>query len=314
MLDDSGNELPFDTWAANYRTAVEKAWGERDLSDEHCRKRHRILVRMLGLRCGDVVLVPKMPGLDCFTICRIADCERPYSFDPSPEVDRGKLGNDYRHRLRIATDTIKPFAYASSNSGRIVARFMVTYRSAANNANAPEFQQAVEERLQQQGDCGSEVSHQDLLRDFRREALRDLLKRLRQGTPADLEHFVRDIFVNAGYTLLRTNHYDRQGGDADLVLQADLPIVTRYSDRASTIYVQVKLRRPHQPDSQTVVDPNDSGAIDQLNLISEDDPSAIKIVAATVDEFTESCREKARSSGVTLLGGLDLAELLMKYL
>lgn len=35
LLDDNGNELPFDTWAANYRTAVETAWGERGLSDEH---------------------------------------------------------------------------------------------------------------------------------------------------------------------------------------------------------------------------------------------------------------------------------------
>ncbi|MBZ5626275.1 MAG: restriction endonuclease [Acidobacteriia bacterium] len=313
LLDENGSAFSFETWAANYRIAAEKAWGERDLSDDHCRKRYRILSRMLNLRGGHIVLIPRMPNNECFTICKIAEGEQPYSFDPSPEAERGKLGNDYRHRLGIAPASIKPFGYANSNSGRIVARFMVAYQSAVNNANAAEFQVAVEERLQQQSDCGTQVSHQDLLRDFRREALRDLLKRLRQRTPADLERLVRDIFVNAGYTLLRTNHYDRQGGDADLVLQADLPIVTRYSDRASTIYVQVKLRYP-QSGNQIVVDQNDSAAIDQLNLISEDDPSAIKIVAATVDEFTEQCRERARSDGVTLLAGLDLAELLMKYL
>ena len=74
-------------------------------------RRFAILSYMLDLREGDVVVVPKMPKWDQFTIARVS---RGYEFD----VDENR--EDHRHIVHIESEGVRAFNYKASSDAFLV--------------------------------------------------------------------------------------------------------------------------------------------------------------------------------------------------
>lgn len=121
-LERDGEKVPEGAWWANYTTAIEKYWKGSSIDED--RNRYGILSRMLDFSPGDIVVVPKTPRWETFTIAEIV--ER-YQFDDSPERYRRGLF-DFRHVIRIGG--LKIFADASQE-GQTVN--LVGLGSAVNN-------------------------------------------------------------------------------------------------------------------------------------------------------------------------------------
>lgn len=303
-----GGEIPAGDWVTNYRASAQQYWPGTITppDEEESTARYRILARMMKLEREDVVVVPRVPTWETFLVAVVSEG---YRFDNAPASEREGY-EDYRHVIGVDKERLRVQSYHGSEDGRIVQRFMVAYQSAVNNANSLEFRAAVERLLQRPpGDTVAKPSFFEVFRKTRRGILTDVLATLRQRPPEDLEAIVGKTFEEAGYRLLDTHRYDGQGGDADLVMTRDLPILSRFADSASNIYIQVKQRRGDNPNDQ-----EDVKWVEQLLKITSEDPGATRVLAATVDEFSAPCVQLCKDHRIVRLAGADLAELITKYL
>ncbi len=125
QLAEDGVPLSFNTWAENYTVAAQKTWSVATDID-YCKARFSILSRMLTLRRGDLIIVPRMPRVGEFCIARVSDG---YIFDES-QFDRI---NDFGHVVRIDKNNLKSYRHTSSPETAALAAKFRHYRSAVSN-------------------------------------------------------------------------------------------------------------------------------------------------------------------------------------
>lgn len=127
-LTENGRAMAFDPWAQSFLTAGKKYWDWTGSIDD-CKRRHSILARMLQIERGDLIVVPKMPSAEEFSIAR-ADGD--YKFDDSRFED---YYPDFGHVIPVDTSSIKSFRTRSSTDAAAIATKFRHYRSAVNNVN-----------------------------------------------------------------------------------------------------------------------------------------------------------------------------------
>jgi restriction endonuclease Mrr len=134
----------------------------------------------------------------------------------------------------------------------------------------------------------------------------ELMSKLAGLQPNVFEHLVRRMVELGGYRILKTNQYDGEGGDADIIAEAELPPLATVFEQQSILLMQVKKKGG--------VDPDDVTAVNQLVRMEKTYPAATLVVVSTADRFTDACVAAAKENRVVLITGRTLARLLLRYM
>ena len=270
-------------WEAAYRAY----WNEAPSP-----QRYSILTRMLDLTDGDVVVIPKMPERNEFTIARVRDG---YRFEPE------KKTSDFGHILAVRQASIRTFGYRANNDAFLVSGLFAraSHRSAISFCANTEHLEAIHQLLQRPSSPTSkpqkELSRAAIDKSFElaAKALRDHVNAW-NGPP--FEEAVRQAFRDQGYTIKGRRRYDREGGDADIVVS---PPATPYGlFLPGEIAVQVKWKQG--------VDENDEESVKQIEKWAKSEESdAAKYVISSASGFTDKAHELATANNVVLIGGLQ---------
>ncbi len=91
-----------------------------------------------------------------------------------------------------------------------------------------------------------------------------------------------------------------------MIVTRRLPLVGDLADLHLKVYVQVKQKYG--------VDESDFEGVRQLARITADDKTALKVLISTADRFTQQCKDAADNDDVILVGGVQVAELLTRFI
>lgn len=297
LKEIDGKVVDVETWSKRFIKQAKAVWGEKK-GRADAKKRYNILAIMMQMKEDDIVVVPKFPSEDKFLICRVG---AGYTFD----FKRGN--NDYGHVIKLKSfEGSKVFHYASNNAARSVKTMMRSYQSAINNVWKQKLQSTLEELLLLEAD-ESPKGVEFVVAEMLSRASGTIIDLLNELSPKDVESIVERICKGAGFDVEWRNHFDRAGGDADLIITKKTPILHDLTDAAQHIYIQVK--------KKSKVDHKDVNGVTQLANICETDgdPDAPKILISTVESFTEECIAAAKNENVLLCDGKKLVELLLRY-
>ncbi|MYA18652.1 MAG: restriction endonuclease [Gammaproteobacteria bacterium] len=284
LVAEDGEPVDQQDWQAAYKDRTD--WGNPSP------RRFAILRRMLELDCGDIVVVPKMPAWDQFTIARASGG---YRF----ELAGGHP--DFGHVIPVDPESVRTFGYRSCKEALLISGLF----SRANHWSAVSFcgsgsHLQVAERLMEMPSSTTVASHRDLwegaINDAFRAAAESLAVDVEDWNGYLFEEAVRQCFVDQGYEVKEYRRYDGEGGDMDMVVA---PPESRHGMfLPSEIAVQVKWKQG--------VDEDDAWAVAQIDRWAEwQESSATKYVISSATGFTEKARETAAAHGVVLVGGLQ---------
>jgi hypothetical protein len=300
QLKENGELVSPEVWKERYRQNGSLWWG-KEISEAEAEKRYWILRPMAELEEGDLLVIPKMPLWNTFTIVTV---DKGYSFDYDA-LDQREGDDDYRHIISIDHNNIKQFSYLLCEDTRIISKKLRGYQCSVNTAWNDDFKVSVTRLLDKPSDTTSNTVIK-IFSDIQSDTHKHILYRLRKLPPRDLENLVAILFENNGYDIFAKNRSNGQGGDADLILTMKLPLISDSTELALRIYIQIK-----QKDGE---DWNDVEGINQLVSICESEGDGVKILISTADKFSNKCDLLAQEHKVTLLSGYPLVELLARYL
>lgn len=292
LMGEDGEQISKAQWVENYRSV----WEEEPSS-----RRYSALTPMLDLRADDIVVIPKLPENDTFSVARVSG---EYKFIEDDHVAR----DDFRHVIPVDENSVRSFHKHSSEDAYAVYslfsranhRYPVTFAYDKNHINA------AMKLLDQESDLSQAHSSEDLVRvaldsalDYAAGKMQEKVKGWNGG---QFQSAVQSVFENQGYEVIKNyRHYDGKGADADIVVRP--PSNHAYSLFMPTeIAVQVKWKQG--------IDSDDVHAVKQLVAWKESD-AVQKFVISSADEFTPDCKKLAEESGVTLIGGLNTMYFLM---
>ena len=255
-------------------------------------RRFAILTRMLDMEDGGVVVVPKMPKWDQFTIARVSGC---YRFET--DGDR----KDFRHIVSVYQDSVRTFGYGANNDANLVSALFAR----ANHWAAVSFcykaqQIKAAHRLLQSPSDRTSKPYEELsgaaINEVFKEAAKELRERVKDWNGDRFEKAVRKAFEDQGYKIEHHRRFDRQGADADILVS---PPASLYSQFLPTeIAVQVKWKQGK--------DEYDDEAVKQIvRYVEWQKIDAMKCVISSASGFTDKARELAAANDVHLLGGLQ---------
>ena len=294
-LTENGNLRSKDDWITSFQVGAQEAWNQ-EFDESSAESRHRILLPMVEINKGDLIIVPKMPNNQTFVLCQAAGS---YSFDDQfPDTSRP----DHGHVIPI--EGAIEVGYKHNILAREISSAFTGYQRAVNRVQSPNIRKAAISLLNQRPDV-QQMEPQDLLEEVRGKALARYHELLAKLSPSDLEKAIAKLFESAGYAIVRTNFYDREGGDADIVLAKTVPLLGEVATMESTLYVQVK--------HKVGVAQNDIAGIEQLVKITREVPHCIKILVSTADDFTDECKVKAEEEDVILISGVELSEAFLRF-
>ena len=278
-----GRRVEKTQWEATYKAH----WGE-----DPSPKRFAILTRMLDMKDGDVVVVPKMPERNQFTIARVSG---DYLFEPDGERE------DFGHIVPVDQARIRNFNYyADEDAYRVSSLFArANHRSAVSFCEDADQIKAVHQ-LQQRPSSPTLKPKKEMSRAAINGALKAAATALRDQVKNwngnRFENAVRQAFRDQGYTIKDHRHYDRQGADADILVSPPASPYSRFLPKE--IAVQVKWKQG--------VDQDDTEAIDQIVKWAKSEGSdAAKCVISSASAFTDKMYEQAAANNVVLFGGLQ---------
>ena len=284
LTSAAGNPVEKADWEAAHRRWAN--WGDPSP------RRYAILRRMLELDRGDIVVVPKMPAWNQFTIARASGR---YRF----ELADGR--EDFGHLIPVDPDSVRTFVYDACNEARLVSALFgrANHWAAVSFCYSAKHREAARDLLER---AGSVVSRprRDLWEAATDGAFRAAAESLEAEVAAwngtIFEDAVRQCFVDQGYEVLDYRRYDGEGGDMDMVVS---PPPSRHGTFLPTeIAVQVKWKQG--------VDDGDAWAVEQIDRWARwQESNATKYVISSAKGFTEKARKGAAEHGVVLVGGLQ---------
>ncbi len=282
LVSEDGTPVDKHQWEETYR----KVWGEAPSP-----KRFAILRRMLELNKGDIVVVPKMPKWNEFTIARVSGR---YSFD----MTTGK--EDFGHIVPVDPDSIRTFHYQADNEAFLVSSVFArtNHRAAVSWCYNPDQIEAACKLLNQESSSTAKPMKemfQVAVNNAFREAAVKLQDMVKNWNGDRFEKAVKQAFEDQGYKFEQSRRYNREGGDIDMLFS---PPRSRALFEPSAIAVQVKWKQGE--------DQNDEEAIQQVIQWAESQNSdARKYVISSASSFTEDAHKKAEDQDVTLICGLQ---------
>ena len=283
LLTSDGRRVEKTTFEEGYKAAYGK---------EPSPRRFAILNGMLYLKSGDVIVVPKMPAWNEFTIARVSEG---YKFDSGSNLD------DYRHIVHVDPKSVRTFNYRSDEDAyRISGLFSrANHRAAITFCYNPELVAAAIQLLERSSSLTSqshEVFFHAAIDSAFKTAAKALRKEIKNWNGEQFEKGVRQAFEDQGYTIKNHRRFDGQGGDADILVS---PPASPYGVfLPGEIAVQVKWKQD--------IDKQDTYAISQLMQWAESQGSnAVKCVISSASSFTEEAQMRAADEDVILIGGLQ---------
>ena len=247
---------------------------------------------MLELSCGDIVVMPKMPAWNQFTIARVSG---PYRF----EIARGH--DDFGHIIPVVRDSVRAFAYRANNEAfQVSALFSrANHRPAVSFCGSREHVRAARRLLELPSSLTAKPQRELLgtaMDDAFRAAAKSLAADVEGWNGQVFEDAVRQCFIDQGYQVKEYRRYDREGGDMDMVVS---PPPSRHGlFLPAEIAVQVKWKQG--------VDEDDAWAVRQIDRWAEwQGSSATKYVISSASGFTKRARDEADANDVVLIGGLQ---------
>lgn len=296
----------------SFAEAWDAAWaGEGAAGSNFAARRYRNLSLMRQMQLGDILVIPKVSikredGWRYFTIAR---CTGAYDFRPLE-------CNDFGHIIPV--ETVASFSYDHPIARAVTGKFRC-YQSPVNRVWNEEWIESINLLLREYEDdpagCENEtVSSLAALSTAAREKtdayLDALIGIINSWSPSQLEHIIEDLFARNGYEKIGNNHYNRTGGDIDLIFSA-YPADTLMGSVTSIggdiplpeIRVQAKNKRGQ--------DRNDIKGVNQL-LEMPGKENAINILINTAPDFSDDARQAAEKN-VILINGRQFASLLLKF-
>ena len=294
-LTRDGERVDKPNWEAAHRNF--RDWGDPSP------KRFAILSRMLDIGRSDIVVIPKMPRRNQFSIARVSD---KYRFELSGGRD------DFGHIVPVYPDSVRTFNYYADDDTFLVSGLFsrASHRPAVSFCYGKEHIAAVLRLLDKKSNP-AEQSLSDLSRARMDNAFRDAAKSLREEVMAwngpRFEEAVRQAFRDQGYEVKEHRHYDRKGGDIDILVS---PPIDRYRlflpEIGDPIAVQVKWKQG--------VDQHDEHAVKQIvdgvKFLGND---AAKYVISSASRFTENAKLMATENNVVLISGLQTMCFLLGF-
>ncbi|OLS38931.1 hypothetical protein BTR22_04615 [Alkalihalophilus pseudofirmus] len=268
------------------------------------------LSRMLNIKSGDYIVVPKQPDAKHFTIMQAKlreDGLGCYDF-----IEPLKGTNDYRHVIHIDPASIQVVHYEAMYPA-VIKRLLksIAYSSPVNIVRQKGFKEAIHTLMTESEKKELKQAHplQAKMKEVEKRLYQEWVKEARNLTPIDFEKVVKSFMETNGFTINRGNYYDRLGGDIDLVCTKEVPLYTPFepSTMEVTYYIQVKKHK------------GTTGAtgVKQLNqmvdhLPRESGKHVQKILLSLADDFSEGCKKLADESEVLLIDGMTFAEMYVK--
>jgi Holliday junction resolvase-like predicted endonuclease len=301
-LKSNDSEISLEKWIPQYIAAAHVHW-QTEVTPEQAAKRYGILRPMLEVEEGDLLVIPKMPTWGTFTVCEAATG---YSFDERDSKERDGY-DDFRHTISVKTDSMKRFGHKANEQSRVMASKFRAYQSAINRVWNTEAISAIQSLFMMPSD-ESRIAVETVLQE---QILPDLtaryIEKLISLGPKEVESAVHLMLEKCGYEIAEVNHYDSEGGDADIIATRSLPFLSEVCQAVSKLYVQVK--------AKSGTDWNDVAGVKQLQKITEGEIAPHhKILVSTATEFTTECKVMAEECGVVLVNGHQLLAQLIKYI
>jgi predicted Mrr-cat superfamily restriction endonuclease len=288
LIDSAGNRLDKNSWLSNYS----KAW-DNPVDEGEASKRYNILARILEIKKGDIVVIPKTRTGQTLTICTVS---KEYWFDGETST----MWSDYRHCIGV--ENIKSYVYDSCSEAKLISAKFIAYQTAINNVWVPNFIQNTRELYKREDDFNSKTIRQ-LLLQIRKKSIEKIAPDLLQVNPSSFEDIIAECLETKGYIIADRRKYNGAGADVDIVATFPLPFVTEFAEVSPTILIQVK--------KKTGIDREDRTGIDQLIKARQNYENPICILLNTADSISDETEKYANKENVKIIRGTRILELIL---
>lgn len=237
LLTESGEIRSQEEWV----NACPESWRTSDEARRYLRNKNNNLRKMLEMKEGDIILIPKFPEWDTFSLYRVSG---KYYFDL--EKEKG----DYGHCISVEIAKEKPeeidkyFTYNGNDDTKVVHSKLRGYQTSINSVYNEEIIKAIKNLLQIKSIKEASPITEILRNIFEKNIknMENLNKEIFSVRPNDVEEIVENIFIKQGYLVESRNSYDKKGGDSDRIFIKPLPILSEVNDEIGScrVYVQIK--------------------------------------------------------------------------
>ncbi|MGL6119730.1 MAG: restriction endonuclease, partial [Fusobacteriaceae bacterium] len=205
---------------------------EWNCSPEYIARKYDNLKIMLDIKKDDIIIIPKFPSWDSFSIVKVAEG---YKFEMP------KIEDDFGHFIEIDYNSLRSFKYKFDESSTKIHSKLRAYQSPLNNVWNNEILKCAQKLLEKDSSEAIQKIENIVKLNFEKE-LKDISNSLQKVSARDLETVVEKLFLKKGYTLESKNSFDKKGGDADLILTKCLPILEEIDESKSCdkVYIQIK--------------------------------------------------------------------------
>ncbi|QNM15794.1 restriction endonuclease [Fusobacterium hominis] len=309
LLDENGEERNQEEWV----NACPEGWRDTDEARRYLRNKNSNLRKMLEMKEGDIILIPKFPEWNMFSLYRV---KGEYYFDLE------KIKGDYGHCIPVEVATKfsdeidKYFTYNGNDATKVIHSKLRGYQKAINSVYNNEIISAIESLLQIKS-IKEESQITEILRGIFEKnikSMKNLNKEIFSIRPDDVEKIVEEIFVKQGYLVESRNSYDRKGGDSDRTFIKPLPILSEVNDEIGNcrVYVQIKKKDGICDEDDGIIQLE--GIVDTKENIEgkENKFNNFYKVLVCTGEFSPRIKELAQEKNIILIDGIQLIRMCLK--
>jgi len=285
LIDSNRNVIGFIQWKKAYKSV----WDE---SDESIRRRYDILVKMLEIKKGDIIIIPKFGDSKTFAIC---ECKSGYSFDNSET-----FWDDFKHVIEV--EKLRKYHYHSwEEATRISSRF-IAYQKAINQVRQLKLIETINNLLKRP-ETTTKKDLIEIVSELRRNAILPIASNLLDLNPTYFEDLIAECLKSRGYNIVAMRKYDGEGADADIVASFQLPYFSNKIEEAPILLIQVK--------KKTHADYCDIDGVKQLVLSAEKYSNPFLILMNTATSITKEAIEMANNNSVRILNGESVVDFII---
>lgn len=293
--------------------ACPESWRTTDEARRYLRNKNSNLRKMLEMKEGDIILIPKFPKWNMFSLYRVTG---KYYFELEKEYE------DYGHCIpeEIATtypyEIDKCFTYNGNEATKIIHSKLRGYQTSINSVYNEEIIKAIESLLQIKSIKEVSLITEILRNIFEKNIknMENLNKEIFSVRPNDVEEIVEDIFKKQGYLVESNNSYDRKGGDSDRTFIKPLPILSEVNDEIGScrVYVQIK-KKDGEYDEDEGIKQLEKIVATKENIEGKDNKfnNFYKVLVCT-GEFSSRIKELAQEKNIILIDGIQLIRMCLK--
>ena len=289
LIDEHGKQISKEKWNENYK---KDGWGPPSS------RRYSTLRNMLNFKEGDVVVTPKLPKSQQFSIARVSG---EYRFEPF-----GNSG-DFRHIVPVEPASVRTFTYRANTEAYMVSSLfsIAKHRPSISFAyNKKHFAAAL--NLLEQKDCIEPKALSEIIQasldDAIEKSAKTVQEEIKSWNGKQFEYAIRLAFKNQGYEIIH-DCKQSDGKDADVYILVRPPNNNLGLFMPQEIAVQVKKWKQG-------TDYDNVKAINQLAQWAES-KNAQKFVISSASGFTDECKKEAEDKDVILIGDLNTIYFLM---